>query len=118
MWKKRKPREDIKPPTYDRITEGYDPFKTEKIEKGVIKKEKRDMGEEIFFKDTKTGKILNKQELAREMYKEGVYIIYTDIEGVTEIDEVWYILDECGNWAYIPERFKIMERVKRGEKVR
>ncbi len=37
---KGKPKEDIKPPTYDRITEGYDPSKTKKIEKGVIKKDK------------------------------------------------------------------------------
>ena len=35
-----KPKEDIKPPTYDRITEGYDPSKTRKIEKGVVDKDK------------------------------------------------------------------------------
>lgn len=35
---KEKPKEDIKPPMYDRITEGYDPSKTRKIEKGVVEK--------------------------------------------------------------------------------
>lgn len=33
-----KPKEDIKPPAYDRITEGYDPSKTKKIEKCVVEK--------------------------------------------------------------------------------
>lgn len=37
---KEKPKEDLKPPTYDRITEGYDPSKTKKIEKGVVEKDK------------------------------------------------------------------------------
>jgi len=37
---KEKPKEDLKPPTYDRITEGYDPSKTKKIEKGVIENDK------------------------------------------------------------------------------
>jgi len=35
-----KPKEDVKPPVYDRITEGYDPDKAKKIEKGVVEKEK------------------------------------------------------------------------------
>jgi len=34
----KKPKEDLKPPMYDRITEGYDPSKTKKIEKGVVNK--------------------------------------------------------------------------------
>ncbi len=37
---KEKPKDDLKPPTYDRITEGYDPSRTKKIEKGVVEKDK------------------------------------------------------------------------------
>ncbi|MFA5059532.1 MAG: hypothetical protein WC676_02795 [Candidatus Omnitrophota bacterium] len=37
---KEEPKEDLKPPMYDRITEGYDPSKTRKIEKGVVEKDK------------------------------------------------------------------------------
>jgi hypothetical protein len=49
----------------------------------------------------KTGKILTENELALEIYKQGQYIIYCDIEGIAEIDGIFYLLDECGHWAYI-----------------
>lgn len=62
--------------------------------------------------DIKTGKTLTEEELALKLYKNGQHIIYCDIEGIAEIDGTYYILDECGNWAYIDTtKFKI-ERIK------
>jgi len=62
--------------------------------------------------DIETGKETNEYEMALKMYKNGQHIIYCDIEGIAEIDGTYYLLDECGNWAYIePEKFKI-ERIK------
>jgi len=58
-----------------------------------------------------TGTILTKEQLALQMYKNGQHIIYCDIEGIAEIDGLYYLLDECGNWAYIyTEKYKI-ERI-------
>jgi hypothetical protein len=55
-----------------------------------------------------TGKILSESEMALKMYKAGQHIIYCDIEGIAEIDGEFYLLDECGNWAYIDtEKYKI-----------
>ena len=62
--------------------------------------------------DKETKKILTQEELALKLYKAGYHIVYCDIEGIAEIEGTFYILDECGNWAYIDiKKFKI-ERVK------
>jgi hypothetical protein len=62
--------------------------------------------------EIKTGKELTQQELALQIYKEGKqHIIYCDIEGIAEIDGTYYILDECGNWAYIDEIQYKIERI-------
>ena len=34
-------------------------------------------------------------------------LVYTDIECLLTDGETWYMLDECGNWAYLPERYKV-----------
>jgi hypothetical protein len=34
-------------------------------------------------------------------------LVYCDIEGLAQIDDQWYILDECGNWEYIPDHYMI-----------
>jgi hypothetical protein len=61
--------------------------------------------------EIKTGKILTETEMALQMYKEGQHIIYCDIEGIAEIDGTYYLLDECGNWAYIDtEKYEIKIR--------
>ena len=62
--------------------------------------------------DIETGKELSQEEMALKLYKAGYHIIYCDIEGIAEIEGTFYILDECGNWAYIDmKKFKI-ERIK------
>jgi hypothetical protein len=64
----------------------------------------------------RNGKILTEYELALEIYKAGQVIIYCDIEGIAEINGTYYILDECGNWAYIDNKIYQVERFKdRGE---
>jgi len=65
-------------------------------------------------------KIINKKtnlevsvyDVALEMYKAGSNIIYCDIECVLQekTDGTVYILDECGNWAYLDmEKYRIEE---------
>jgi hypothetical protein len=34
-------------------------------------------------------------------------LVYGDIEGMTEINDTWYILDECGDWEYLPEEYEV-----------
>ena len=52
-------------------------------------------------------------ELALEMFREDSKcgIVYCDIEGIVSLGDDWYILDECGKWAYLPEKYNV-ERVK------
>lgn len=64
------------------------------------------------IKDKKTGKIIDEEEFALLLYKEGHHIVYCDIEGIVkdvEYDD-YYILDECGNYVRIDrERFEVMK---------
>lgn len=44
---------------------------------------------------------ITQEKLALEMYRAGSKIAYCDIEGISQINGDWYILDECGRWDYI-----------------
>lgn len=57
-----------------------------------------------------TNKELTYEELALKLYKEGTHITYCDIEGIAQIDNIFYLLDECGQWCYIDtNRFVIQQ---------
>ena len=65
----------------------------------------------ILMLDKKDGKTLTEDELALRLYREGVHIVYCDIEGVAKMmdSDDYYLLDECGNYVYLdPERFEVM----------
>jgi hypothetical protein len=34
-------------------------------------------------------------------------LTYCDIECLLTDGETWYMLDECGNWAYLPDYYKV-----------
>jgi hypothetical protein len=34
-------------------------------------------------------------------------LTYCDIECLLTDGEMWYMLDECGNWAYLPSVYKV-----------
>lgn len=34
-------------------------------------------------------------------------LTYCDIECLLTDGETWYMLDECGNWAYLPSVYKV-----------
>lgn len=34
-------------------------------------------------------------------------LTYCDIECLLTDGETWYMLDECGNWAYLPEYYRV-----------
>ena len=34
-------------------------------------------------------------------------VVYCDIEGLAKIKDQWYVLDECGNWAYLPDWYEV-----------
>jgi len=34
-------------------------------------------------------------------------LTYCDIECLLTDGETWYMLDECGNWAYLPAWYKV-----------
>jgi hypothetical protein len=36
-------------------------------------------------------------------------LTYCDIECLLTDGEMWYMLDECGNWAYLPAWYKVEE---------
>jgi len=36
-------------------------------------------------------------------------LTYCDIECLLMDGETWYMLDECGNWAYLPSVYKVEE---------
>ncbi len=36
-------------------------------------------------------------------------LTYCDIECLLTDGETWYVLDECGNWAYLPSVYKVEE---------
>ena len=36
-------------------------------------------------------------------------LTYCDIECLLTDGETWYMLDECGNWAYLPSVYKVEE---------
>jgi hypothetical protein len=36
-------------------------------------------------------------------------LVYCDIECLLTDGETWYMLDECGNWAYLPAWYKVEE---------
>jgi hypothetical protein len=36
-------------------------------------------------------------------------LTYCDIECLLTDGETWYMLDECGNWAYLPAWYKVEE---------
>lgn len=64
------------------------------------------------IKDKKTGKIMDVEEFALLLYKEGHQIVYCDILGILKDidDNCYYILDECGNYVYIDkERFEVIK---------
>ena len=48
-------------------------------------------------------------DLIKEHKKEGhtCNLIYCDIEGIVCLNDIWYILDECGNWEYILSTYKV-----------
>ena len=66
--------------------------------------------------NTETGQVFNgEQNLEQlcfdaELDKE---LVYCDIEGLVQgvTDGTWYMLDECGNWAYMPSKYT-SEKVK------
>lgn len=59
--------------------------------------------------DTRNGKEVTPEDIALELYKGGSKIVYCDIEGICKIGDNWYVLDECGNWDYIPNYYKIID---------
>ncbi len=57
-----------------------------------------------------TGKEVSYEELAVEMYKENKRIMWMDIEGIARIGDIYYLLDECGNWEYIDtDKYSLVE---------
>lgn len=34
-------------------------------------------------------------------------LTYCDIECLLTDGEIWYMLDECGNWAYLPSYYRV-----------
>ena len=64
----------------------------------------------IFIHDKKDGQILTEDGLALRLYREGVHIVYCDIEGISKMleDGDYYLHDECGNSVWLdPERFEV-----------
>ena len=72
--------------------------------------------------NTKTGKVWIEentnhswQDLCLDIMKEhkeehkDFYLVYCDLEGILKLNDIWYMLDECGNWEYMPEEYKIEE---------
>jgi len=41
-------------------------------------------------------------------------LVYCDIECLLTGGTIWYMLDECGNWAYLPDYYKV-EVIKYGK---
>ena len=62
------------------------------------------------FREKKTGKILDEEELAILLYREGEHIVNCDIEGVIRKGSDIYLLDECGNYVEIDQtRFEVVK---------
>lgn len=66
------------------------------------------MGRHVLLKgkmriiDRATNTEISIRDLALKMYKDGIPIVWCDIECVLmDEDGTAYILDECGSWAYI-----------------
>jgi hypothetical protein len=34
-------------------------------------------------------------------------LVWCDIEGIAKIGDIYYLLDECGKWEYIPDEYDI-----------
>ena len=75
-------------------------------------------GKEMILKVTniKTGEVWIEEntnhswtDLALEIIKglPDSFLVYCDIEGIVMLNDIWYILDECGHWEYIPENYKV-----------
>lgn len=60
--------------------------------------------------DTRTGKTYT-TDLQQLCIDAGLSdrLTYCDIECLLTDGETWYMLDECGNWAYLPACYKVEE---------
>jgi hypothetical protein len=60
--------------------------------------------------DTRTGKQYTK-DLQQLCIDAGLSdrLTYCDIECLLTDGETWYMLDECGNWEYLPSVYKVEE---------
>ena len=36
-------------------------------------------------------------------------LIYCDMEGIAKIGNTYYLLDECGNWDFLPDGYEVKE---------
>ena len=68
--------------------------------------------------DTKTGKVYQTDNIRQSDNIEGLSqlcldaglnnnLVYCDIECLLKDGETWYMLDECGNWAYLPSHYRV-----------
>ncbi|MCJ7816349.1 MAG: hypothetical protein MUP55_00695 [Candidatus Aenigmarchaeota archaeon] len=71
---------------------------------------------ELKVTNTKTGEIwIDENEphsfmdLALAMLKEdpSLHLVYCDIEGLAELRGEWVIMDECGNYEFMPSHYKV-----------
>jgi hypothetical protein len=71
---------------------------------------------ELKVTNTKTGEIwIDRNEphsfmdLALAILKEDptLHLVYCDIEGLALLRDEWVIMDECGNYAYLPSHYKV-----------
>lgn len=67
--------------------------------------------------NTKTGKVFEQEntnhawnELCKDMCKTHPNnLICCDIECLLTGGKIWYLLDECGNWEYLPAHYTVEE---------
>lgn len=58
-----------------------------------------------------SGEEINAYQLAVELSKRGENIIYSDVEGIAQLEgRDYYLIDECGNAVLIPEEYKIFRK--------
>ena len=62
----------------------------------------------MIIRNKETKKEISLEDVVLEAYKAGQHIVYCDIEGLAEIDGTYYILDECGSWIYLPDKYEVI----------